>query len=87
MHHTEVLRELIILKDVSVSAMAKRLGKYSHAVIVHSLHARDTSFVNLIEIIGEMDYELVIRRKSEGNLPDGEYALRRADYENWEVPQ
>ena len=83
MHHTGVLRELIIIKDVSVTEMAKRLNKYSHAVISISLNARDISFVNLIEILGDMDYELVIRRKSEGYLPDGEYALHRTNYENW----
>ena len=87
MHHTGVLRELIIIKDVSVSELAKRLKKYSHAVILHSLQAKDTSFENLIEILDEMDYELVIRRKREGYLPDGEYALRHADYENWEAQQ
>ena len=86
MHHTDVLRELMILKDISISETAKRLGK-SHVAIVHSLQKRDIYFENLIEILGEMDYELVIRRKRKGNLPDGEYALRRADYENGEAEQ
>ncbi len=87
MHHTDVLRELMIIKDISVSEMARRLKKKSHVVILHDLQVRDAYFENLIEILGEMDYELVIRRKREENLPDGEYALRCADYENWEAQQ
>ena len=86
MHHTDVLRELMILNDMTAVEMAKRLGK-SRPAISYNLQSNDISFENLIEILGEVDYELVIRRKREGNLPDGEYALHRADYENWEVPQ
>ena len=86
MHHTDVLRELMILNDMTIVETAKRLGK-SHTSVVHNLQSRDISFENLIEILGEMDYELVIRRKREGNLPDDEYALRRADYENQEAEQ
>ena len=87
MHHTDVLRELMILKDISISEMTRRLKRNSHVVILHNLQGKDVYFETLIEILGEMDYELVIRRKREGNLPDGEYALRRADYENWEAQQ
>lgn len=77
----------MILKDISASELAKRLKKNSHVTILNSLQVRDASFENLIEILGELDYELVIRRKREGNLPDGEYALRRADYEEGEAEQ
>ena len=41
----------------------------------------------VIEMLDGLDYELVIRRKREGNPPDGEYVLRRADYEESEAEQ
>ena len=87
MHHTHVIKELMILKDISLVDLARRLNKNSHNVILSRLKGKDTTFENLIELLDELDYELVIRRKREGNLPDGEYALRRADYEGWEAQQ
>ena len=87
MHHSSIIKELMIIKDISLVEMTRRLTKNSHVVIWSRLTGRDITFENLIELLDELDYELVIRRKREGNLPDGEYALRRADYEEWEAEQ
>jgi len=87
MHHNDVLRELMIQKDISVSEMARRLKHNNHVNVMHSLQCKDAQFDKLLDLLEAMDYELVIRRKREGNLPDGEYALRRADYEAGEAQQ
>ena len=87
MHHSNIIKELMIIKDISLVELTRRLNLNSHVVIWSRLTGRDITFENLIELLDGLDYELVIRRKREGNLPDGEYALRRADYEDWEVEQ
>ena len=87
MHHSNIVKELMIIKDISLVELTRRLNLNSHAVIWGRLQGKDTTFENLIELLDGLDYELVIRRKREGNLPDGEYALRRADYEDWEAEQ
>ena len=87
MHHSGILKELMIIKDISLTELTRRLNLNSHVVIWSRLNGKDATFETLIEILDELDYELVIRRKREGNLPDGEYALRRADYEEREAEQ
>lgn len=87
MHHSNIIKELMIIKDISLVEMTRRLNLKSHTVILGRLQGKDTTFENLIEILDELDYELIIRRKREGNPPDGEYVLRRADYEESEGEQ
>ena len=47
MHHTDVLRELMILNDMTIVGTAKRLGK-SHTSVMHNLQSRDISFENIV---------------------------------------
>ena len=87
MHHCDIIKELMIIKDVSLVELARRLNLNSHAVIWSRLKGTKTDVDKVIEMLDGLDYELVIRRKREGNPPDGEYVLRRADYQESEAEQ
>lgn len=80
MHHTQAIKEIMILQDVTLVELSRRLGLGSHVAVSNRINSKCGRLDTMVEILAAMGYEVIVRPRLEGNLPEGEYALRRKDY-------
>lgn len=84
MNHTQAIREIMILNNVSLIDLGKRLGM-THVGILHRINSQTGRLDTTLQILEAMGYEIVVRPMTEGDLPEGEYALRPRDYPSVQV--
>lgn len=80
MKHTEAIKMIMIEKKITQKDAAIELGLKSNATLSERINHKNISAKNLTEILDILGYELVIQPKTEGDRPDGQYVLERADY-------
>lgn len=79
MHHSEILREIMVLNGVTQVELGERFGM-SHVAIIKRINTKAGGIKSILQMLEAMDYEMVIRPRTSGDLPEGEYALRPMDY-------
>lgn len=79
MHHSDILREIMILNDVTQAALAKKLGM-SKTGVLHLLDTKTGGIKTVLQALTAMNYEIVLRPRTNGTLPEGEYVPRPMDY-------
>ena len=79
MNHTQATREIMILNNVSLGELGKRLGM-THVGVLHRINSQTGRIDTTLEMLEAMGYEIAVRPRTEGDLPEGEYALRFGDY-------
>ena len=79
MNHTQAIREIMILNNVTLVELGERLG-ITHVGALHRINSQTGRIDTTLEMLEAMGYEIVVRPQTEGDLPEGEYALRHRDY-------
>lgn len=79
MHHSEIFREIMVLNDITTLEMAEHFG-ITHVAILNRIKSKAGGLRTLLQMVEYMGYEIVIRPRTSGDLPEGEYALRPTDY-------
>lgn len=79
MNHTQAIREIMILRNITLEELGQRLGM-SHVGVLHRITSKTGRLDTTLQLLEAMDYEIVVRPWTEGDLPEGEYALRFKDY-------
>ena len=79
MNHTQAIREIMILRNVTLAELGNRLGM-SHVGVIHRITSKAGRIDTILQILEALGYEIVVRPWTEGELPEGEYALRSRDY-------
>ena len=79
MHHTEILREIMVLNNVTTVELGEKLGM-THVGVLHRINAQTGGLHAILQILEAMGYEIIIRPRTSGDLPEGEYTLRSMDY-------
>ncbi len=79
MNHTQALREILFLNNVNLVELGKRLG-LTHVGVLHRINSQTGKLDTTLQMLEAVGYEIVIRPRTEGNLQEGEYALRFRDY-------
>ena len=79
MHHTQALQEIMIINNITTVALGKRLGM-THVGVLHRMKSKTGGLRATLQMVEAMGYEIVIRPRTDGDLPEGEYALRPTDY-------
>lgn len=80
MKHTEAIRLHMAGTGVTQKDMAEALGLKSQSSVSERISHKNISVKNLTEILDIIGCELVIQPKFEGERPEGQYVLERADY-------
>lgn len=84
MNHTQAIREIMILNEVSLVDLAKHFG-ITHVGVMNRINTKGGRVETILQILEAMGYEMVIRPQTEGEQPEGEYALRPRDYPSVKV--
>ena len=84
MNHTQAIREIMILNNVSLVELGERLGM-THVGALHRIESQTGRLDTTLQILEAMGYEIVVRPCTDGDLPEGEYALRPMDYPSSKV--
>lgn len=84
MNHTQAIREIMILNNVSLVELGERLGM-THVGVLHRINSQTGRIDTTLQMLEAMGYEIVVRPLTEGDLPEGEYALRPRDYPSVQV--
>ena len=79
MNHPQAIREIMVLTNVSLVELGKRLGM-THVGVLHRINSQTGRIDTTLEMLEAMGYEIVVRPRTEGDLPEGEYALQFGDY-------
>lgn len=79
MNHTQAIREIMVLRNISLVELGERLG-ISHVGVLHRITSKTGRLDTTLQILEALGYEIVVRPWTEGDLPEGEYALRHKDY-------
>lgn len=79
MKHTEAIKSAMIKTGVSQKDIVEQLG-VKQTTVSERINYKNISAKHLTEILDILGYELVIQPKVEGDRPDGQYVLERADY-------
>lgn len=79
MNHSEAIREIMVRHNISLVELGKRLG-ITHAGVTNRLNSQTGLLDTTLQMLEAMGYEIVVRPRTEGDLPEGEYILRFRDY-------
>ena len=84
MNHAQAIREIMVLNDITLDELGKQLGR-SHVAVIHRIQSKTGRLDTILQLLEAMGYEIVVRPATDGDLPEGEYALRFRDYPSNDV--
>ena len=80
MNHTQAIREIMVLQKITLEKLGEGLG-ISHVGVLHRITSKTGRLDTTLQIFEALGYEVVVRPLTEGDLPEGEYAIRPCDYQ------
>lgn len=85
MNHAQAIREIMVLNNITLAELAQRAWLSSHVAVLHRIQSKTGRLDTILELLEAMGYEIVVRPATEGDLPEGEYALRFRDYPSIDI--
>lgn len=85
MNHAQAIREIMVLNNITLAELGRRAWLSSHVAVLHRIQSKTGRLDTILELLEAMGYEIVVRPATEGDLPEGEYALRFRDYPSIDI--
>lgn len=84
MNHAQAIREIMVLRNITLEKLGEWLGM-THVGVLHRIQSKTGRLDTTLQLLEAMGYEIVVRPATDGDLPEGEYALRFRDYPSIDV--